>query len=71
MIHFEKMGLNLKIQSNINISHQTIKNILDIEVDNEIKNRMIQYSGYYAFDEQFIKTKPKKRYRLLLYDYCV
>jgi transposase-like protein len=59
---------DLKIHSNIPISHQTVKNILSIETNDEIKNEMPEFSGHYAYDEQFLGSKRHRTYRLLLYD---
>jgi transposase-like protein len=62
-----KISKHLKIHCNINISHQTINNILKQDVKDEISLKIHKYSGYYAYDEQFPKTNGKKC-RLLLYD---
>jgi transposase-like protein len=62
-----KISNQLKIHCNIDISHQTINNILNKDFKDEISVKIPKYSGYYAYDEQFPKTNGKKC-RLLLYD---
>jgi len=62
-----KISNQLKIHCNINISHQTINNILSRDVEDEISIKIPKYSGYYAYDEQFPKIEGDKC-RLLLYD---
>lgn len=62
-----KISNQLKIHCNIDISHQTINNILSKDVKDEISLKIPKYSGYYAYDEQFPKTDGDKC-RLLLYD---
>jgi len=64
-----KMAKNLKIHCNISISHQTISDIINISINDEIRNEIPVYSGYYSYDEQFIRTEGKRKYRLLLHDY--
>ncbi len=49
-------------------SHQTIKNWLTINTENMIKNTERFYSGYYTYDEQFLRINGHKMYRLTLYD---
>jgi len=62
------LAKDLEIHANIKISHQTIKNILSQNVDDEIKNDTQYFSTYYGYDEQFLRKKPYRVYRLLLYD---
>lgn len=49
-------------------SHQTIKNWLTINNKNMIKNTKRFYSGYYTYDEQFLRINGQRMYRLTLYD---
>ena len=49
-------------------SHQTIRNWLNINTKNMIKNTECFYSGYYTYDEQFLRIKGHRMYRLTLYD---
>jgi transposase-like protein len=49
-------------------SHQSIKNWLGIDDVKTIKNQISDYSGYYCYDEQYIKINREKRYRLTLFD---
>ena len=49
-------------------SHQTIRNWLTINNKNMIKNTERFYSGYYTYDEQFLRINGHRMYRLTLYD---
>ena len=49
-------------------SHQTIRNWLNINTKNRIKNTESFYSGYYTYDEQFLRINGHRMYRLTLYD---
>ncbi|MBW4256416.1 transposase [Methanobacterium sp. YSL] len=49
-------------------SHTTIKKWQTIEVEKRITNTITLYSGYYAYDEQYIRLNGKRHYRLTLYD---
>ncbi|MCK9151942.1 ISNCY family transposase [Methanobacterium alcaliphilum] len=49
-------------------SHQTIRNWLTINTKNMIKNTERFYSGYYTYDEQFLRINGQRMYRLTLYD---
>ena len=49
-------------------SHQTIRNWLTINTQNSIKNTERFYSGYYTYDEQFLRINGHRMYRLTLYD---
>ncbi|MDP3486278.1 MAG: hypothetical protein Q8S06_12315 [Methanobacteriaceae archaeon] len=49
-------------------SHQTIRNWLKINTKNMIKNTESFYSGYYTYDEQFLRINGHRMYRLTLYD---
>jgi transposase-like protein len=50
-------------------SHQSIQNWLQTGVKKRITNEKAQYSGYYCYDEQYIKIKRIWHYRLTLYDF--
>ena len=52
-------------------SHQTIQNWLQIASENMIQNLNTSYSGYYCYDEQYIKIKGIWMYRLTLYDHIL
>jgi transposase-like protein len=56
---------------NVLPSHQTIQNWLRIEQENMIKNVNSPYSGYYCYDEQYVKIKGTWMYRLTLYDHIL
>jgi len=62
------MAENLKIHSNIDISHQTIKNITDIDTDDEIKNRILFILDIMLMINSLLEQKARK-VRLLLHDY--
>ena len=49
-------------------SHQSIQNWLGIDNVKTIKNQISNYSGYYCYDEQYIKIDGKRKYRLALFD---
>ena len=62
-----KIQKSLKIEHNIDISHQTIENIiLYSDFDLEIENWSL--SGYYIFDALWVKMNGKWKYLLCLYD---
>ena len=52
----------------ISPSHQSIKNWVVIGDVKTIKNQISSYSGYYCYDEQYIKIDGKRKYRLTLFD---
>lgn len=52
-------------------SHQTIQKWIQTGVKNKIHNKKLTYSGYYVYDEQYIKIKGKKHYRLTIYDFIL
>jgi transposase-like protein len=52
----------------ISPSHQSIKNWVVIGDVKTIKNQITSYSGYYCYDEQYIKIDGKREYRLTLFD---
>lgn len=50
-------------------SHQTIQNWLQQPTKNTLNNIITDYSGYYCYDEQYIKIKGIWHYRLTLFDH--
>jgi transposase-like protein len=68
---------DFKIFLGLDISHQTVKNYLKIDekeiikTKNRIQRRIDKLSGYYVVDEQFIRRRPKKKYRVTMYDVFV
>lgn len=52
----------------IQISHQTIKNWSNKNHEEIINNKKLDYSGYYLYDEQFLRINGVRHYRLTLYD---
>jgi len=63
-----KLGEDLRTFFGISPSHQSIKNWLKIGDEKRIDNHIPDYSGYYCYDEQYIKIEGRKRYRLTLFD---
>jgi len=55
----------------VKISHQTIHNWLQKTTKNQIKNINTSYSGYYYYDEQYVKINGLWMYRLTLYDHIL
>jgi len=49
-------------------SHQTIKNWIKRGENKRIKNNIGIISGYYSYDEEYLRIKGKKAYRLTLFD---
>jgi transposase-like protein len=52
----------------VKISHQTIHNWLQILAETQKEENKIDYSGYYSYDEQYVKIKGVWMYRLTLFD---
>ncbi len=52
----------------IQISHQTIHNWSNQNHEETINNKEFEYSGYYLYDEQFLRLNGIRHYRLTLYD---
>lgn len=52
----------------ITVSHQTIKNWSNKNHTEKIENEKFDYSGYYLYDEQFLRLNGIRHYRLTLYD---
>ena len=63
-----KIKAYFKIFLNIDVSHTTIKNWLKIDENTLIINEKAKYSGYYLYDEQFLRLNGKRHYRLTIYD---
>jgi transposase-like protein len=63
-----KLGEDLHTFFWISPSHQSIKNWLKIEDEKRINNHIPDYTGYYCYDEQYIKIDGRKSYRLTLFD---
>jgi transposase-like protein len=57
--------------SGIKISYQTIHNWQQITTKNQIQNIETNYSGYYCYDEQYVKIKGLWMYRLTLFDHIL
>ena len=62
-----KIRFDLKQQHNIEISHQSIENIL-LKSKYEFNYENRTYSGYYLFDSLWVKIKGKWNYLLALFD---
>jgi transposase-like protein len=52
------------------ISYQTIHNWVQATTKNHISNIKADYSGYYCYDEQYVKIKGVWMYSLTLFDHC-
>jgi hypothetical protein len=55
----------------VKISYQTIHNWLQTTTKNQITNIETNYSGYYCYDEQFVKINGVWMYRLTLYNHIL
>ncbi|MEN4005995.1 MAG: hypothetical protein PQ964_01325 [Methanobacteriaceae archaeon] len=55
----------------IQASHTSIRNWQTTKLGNRIENIGVGYSGYYSYDEQWIKLDGLRHYRLTLYDYIL
>lgn len=62
-----KIRFNLKQEHNIEISHQSIENIL-LKLDYEFNYENWSYSGYYLFDSLWVKINGVWMYLLALFD---
>lgn len=62
-----KIKYELKKQFNVDISHQSIENIIK-NYKNENKTEYWSYSGYYLFDSLWVKINGKWNYLLSLFD---
>ena len=63
-----KISKYFEIFLEIRISHQTIRNWSNKNHDDTIHNKELEYSGYYLYDEQFLRLNGVRHYRLTLYD---
>ena len=63
-----KISKYFQIFLGIRISHQTIRNWSNQNHEETINNEKFEYSGYYLYDEQFLRLNGVKHYRLTLYD---
>ena len=62
-----KIRKSLKREHKIEISHQSIENII-LNSDYKINHANWTYSGYYLFDSLWVKKKGKWKYLLALFD---
>ncbi|WP_296811631.1 DDE-type integrase/transposase/recombinase, partial [uncultured Methanobrevibacter sp.] len=62
-----KIRKSLKKEHNIEISHQSIENII-LKSEYEIEHRNWTFSGYYLFDALWVKKNGKWKYLLALFD---
>ena len=63
-----KISKYFEIFLGIRISHPTIKNWSNKNHEETINNEKFEYSGYYLYDEQFLRLNTVRHYRLTLYD---
>ena len=63
-----KISKYFEIFLGIRISHQTIKNCSNKNHEETINNEEFEYSGYYLYDEQFLRLNRVRHYRLTLFD---
>ena len=63
-----KISKYFQIFLGIRISHQTIRNWSNQNHEETITNEEFEYSGYYLYDEQFLRLNEVRHYRLTLYD---
>ena len=63
-----KISKYFQIFLGIRISHQTIRNWSNQNHEETIANEEFEYSGYYLYDEQFLRLNGVRHYRLTLYD---
>ena len=63
-----KISKYFQIFLGIRISHQTIRNWSNQNHEETITNKKFEYSGYYLYDEQFLRLNGVRHYRLTLYD---
>ena len=67
VLDFIKIRFNLKPEHNIEISHQSIENIL-LKSYYEFDYENWSYSGYYLFDSLWVKINGVWMYLLALFD---
>lgn len=63
-----KISKYFEIFLGIRISHQTIRNWSNKNHEETINNEEFEYSGYYLYDEQFLRLNGVRHYRLTLFD---
>ena len=63
-----KISKYFEIFLKIHVSHQTIKNWSNKNHKETINNEKFEYSGYYLYDEQFLRLNGVRHYRLTLFD---
>ena len=63
-----KISKYFEIFLKIHVSHQTIKNWSNKNQKETINNEEFEYSGYYSYDEQFLRLNGVRHYRLTLFD---
>ena len=63
-----KISKYFEIFLKIHVSHQTIKNWSNKNHKETINNEKFEYSGYYLYDEQFLRLNGVIHYRLTLFD---
>ena len=63
-----KISKYFQVFLGIQISHQTIRNWSNQNHEDTIHNEEFEYSGYYLYDEQFLRLNGVRHYRLTLYD---
>ena len=63
-----KISKYFEIFLRIHVSHQTIKNWSNKNHKETINNEKFEYSGYYLYDEQFLRLNGVRHYRLTLFD---
>ena len=63
-----KISKYFEIFLKIRVSHQTIKNWSNKNHKETINNEEFEYSGYYLYDEQFLRLNGVRHYRLTLFD---
>ena len=63
-----KISKYFEIFLKIHVSPQTIKNWSNKNHKETINNEKFEYSGYYLYDEQFLRLNGVRHYRLTLFD---
>ena len=63
-----KISKYFEIFLGIRVSHQPIKNWPNKNHKETINNEEFEYSGYYLYDEQFLRLNGVRHYRLTLFD---
>ena len=63
-----KISKYFEIFLKIHVSHQTIKNWSNKNHKETINNEKFEYSGYYLYNEQFLRLNGVRYYKLTLFD---